>query len=578
MTFLLSLTPFFQLIELKGYDLLHLLKPASGKERIVVVGIDEPSFAEIGKQWPWPRSLHAKLINILKKEGAAVIGLDVIFSEPSGIEEDKALAGAIRKAGNVVLASDAATLTDKKYVQEMSIQPLPLFQKGSKTGLASVALDRDGVVRRFYKPPGDEKFFSQQVADVYTKKLRKIPSNSLISYAGPPGTFDTISYYQALDPAAYLPEDFFRGKIVLVGKTVEANPDPEKPPADYFATPYFFYSRGSLMSGVEIHANMVNDIIRGTFATRAGAFPRSLLFLSAGLIAALLQTNWRPVSGGVIALASFALCLFLSCLCFAKYDLWVPTLGMSFPVFMPYAFSGMTAYVRSEKRRKEIRRIFSHYLSPAVLESVLSHPERLKLGGERVAVTILFSDIAGFTTTSESMRPEEVAAFLNSYLDEMTRIIFERKGTIDKFIGDAIMAFWGAPAPDPDHALNACLAAVAMQERLKSLRKEFREKGMPEISVRIGINRGEVIAGNMGSSELFDYTVLGDPVNLASRLEGVNKEFGTSIIISRSVHEAVRDSVEARALGTIMVKGKTEEVEIYELLGMNANCDERKGK
>lgn len=571
MTYLLSLTPFFQLLELKGYDLLNLLKPAEGSKRIVIVGIDEPSFAEIGAQWPWPRSLHARLINILKKEGASVIGLDIIFSEPSTPGEDRALAKAIRNAGNVVLASDTAIVKEKEFIQKMAVLPLRLFQKDSVTGLATLALDRDDVVRRFSEPQRGQRLFSRQVADLYMKETTGIPPHSLISYAGPPGTFDTISYYQALDPAAYLPENFFRGKVVLVGRTVRANPDPEKTPSDYFATPYLFASGRRLMSGVEIHANMVNDIIGGRFVRRGGALVRLMLFLLIGLVAALLQVKWRPVKGGVISAVFFCLCLFLSYLCFARYCLWMPTLGISFPIFMPYAFSGMAAYTASEKRRKEIRRIFSHYLSPAVLETVLSRPEELRLGGERVKATILFSDIVGFTTLSESMGPEDVAAFLNSYLDEMTKIVFEHKGTVDKFIGDAIMAFWGAPVADPDQALNACRAAVAMQDRLGGLREDFRANGMPPISVRIGINRGEVIAGNMGSSKLFDYTVLGDPVNLASRLEGANREFGTSIIMSRSVYEAVRDWVEVRALGSVKVKGKSEAVEVYELLGIRTN-------
>ena len=214
----------------------------------------------------------------------------------------------------------------------------------------------------------------------------------------------------------------------------------------------------------------------------------------------------------------FSLYLAAAYFAFERLTLWIPTFSVALPVFLPYAIFGIEAYVRSEKKRKEIQKTFSHYLSPSILENVLAHPESLRLGGEKVEATVLFSDIAGFTTIAEGMAPEEVANLLNRYFGEMTKIIFEYKGTVDKFIGDGVMAFWGAPVPDSDHALNACRAAIAMQRRLKSFREELRGLRLPEIFIRISIHTGPVIVGNMGSSELFDYTALGDTVNLASRL------------------------------------------------------------
>jgi adenylate cyclase len=190
------------------------------------------------------------------------------------------------------------------------------------------------------------------------------------------------------------------------------------------------------------------------------------------------------------------------------------------------------------------------------------------LGGVKVEATILFSDIAGFTTISERNTPEVISRLLNKYMTAMTRIITRHNGTVDKFIGDGIMAFWGAPLADPEHALNACRAALAMQERLAPLNRELRELGLPEVSFRVGVNLGEVIVGNMGSEELFDYTVIGDAVNLASRLEGANKQFGSQILISSFLYERVRERVEATLLGMINVKGKTDSVEVYALRGL----------
>lgn len=565
--FLISLLPVIELLELKGYDLLHLLKKTGpSAEDIVIVGIDEPSFAELGKQWPWPRSLHARLVDNLTREGASVIGLDIIFAEPSAPEQDRALSEAINSNGKVVLASDRMTISGKSYTQEMVIEPIQLIRKGASVGLTTIELDRDNVVRGFYPMKQGEKSFSEQIAGAYTGKIHRLPADSLISYSGPPHTFTTISYYQALEPAGYLPKNFFKGKIVLVGKTVIATPEPEKAAADYFATPFFFSRRGGLMSGVEIHANMVRNFLAGDFISRMDQSWAFLFFMLAGVVGSILQLGWRPVLSGFIAVIAFILYLVLAGLSFIKYGLWLPTFAVALPFFMPYAVYGIGSYLRSEKKRKEIKNAFSHYLSPSVLETILADPEKLRLGGDRVEATILFSDIVSFTTISESMRPEEVSDLINKYLNAMTRIITAYNGTIDKFIGDAIMAFWGAPVPDPDHALKACQAAVAMQEKMKLVRAEFAEKGLPEIFIRIGINTGTVIAGNMGSSDLFDYTVLGDAVNLASRLEGANKEFGTSILISRAVYEKTMDKLIARPLGAIKVKGKTKEVEVYELV------------
>lgn len=565
--FLISLLPIVELIELKGYDLLHLFKkPNPSAEEIVIVGIDEPSFAEIGRQWPWPRSLHARLVDNLRKEGAAVIGLDIIFAEPSSPEEDRALSDAIKATGNVVLASDKMTVSGKSYMQEMLIEPIPLIRKSAAVGLTTIELDRDNVVRRFYSRKHGEKSFSEQVAGAHAEKIHREPAGSLIAYSGPPQTFPTISYYQALEPASHLPKNFLKGRIVLVGKTVIATPEPEKASADYFATPFFFSGKGGLMSGVEIHANMVLNFITGSFVSKMGRAGTFLFFMLVGVAGSILQLGWRPVLSGLIAVIAFLLYLALAGLSFLKYNLWLPTFAVALPFFLPYATYGIRSYLYSERKRKEIKNAFSHYLSPSVLETILADPEKLRLGGDRVEATILFSDIVSFTTISEAMRAEEVSDLINKYLNEMTRIITAHNGTIDKFIGDAIMAFWGAPVADPDHALNACRAAVAMQERMKLVRMEFTEKGLPEIFIRIGINTGPVIAGNMGSSDLFDYTVLGDPVNLASRLEGANKEFGTSIMISQAVYEKARGGIVARPLGAIKVKGKTKEVEVYELV------------
>jgi adenylate cyclase len=224
-------------------------------------------------------------------------------------------------------------------------------------------------------------------------------------------------------------------------------------------------------------------------------------------------------------------------------------------------------FMTEEREKRKIKSTMGHYINRQLLEKILADPGLLKLGGERKNLSVLFSDIRGFTTISESMKPEEVVPLLNEYLSRMVEVVFRHDGTLDKFIGDAVMAFWGAPVPDEQHPRKAVLCAIEMIEELKALQEKWRREGRPVIEIGIGINTGEMVVGNMGSNQKMEYTVIGDNVNLGSRLEGLNKEYHTRIIVSQATYEAVQDMVEARHLGSVKVKGKTKEVTIYEILG-----------
>lgn len=568
-TIVFSLLPFGELMELKGYDLFHFFQtPRKPPPDIVIVAIDEPSFAEIGLQWPWPRSLHAELTDILKREGASVIGYDIVFAEYSDSEEDAAFGHSLQRAGNVCLASEIEIIERERYLQRILVEPVPVLKENCFTGIVNVLKDSDTVIRKFYPTEAHEILFAKQIARLHVKKEFDIHGNSYIAYSGPPGSFSTVSYYQALKPSFYLPRDFFRGKIVVVGLQLKTSPEPRTSQADIFNTPFLF-TGNSLMSGVEIQANMVSNFLDGGFITRLHILLSTTLLLLLGLISSIIQTKWRPVRHGLLSILCVLLYLSAAYFLFLHSRIWIPTLLVIVPFSLSYVVHGAFAYLETEKKRRELKKAFSHYLSPSVLESVLSNPHALKLGGEKVEATILFSDIAGFTSLSEKLPPDGVAQCLNRYFDEMTKIVFRYRGTVDKFMGDGLMVFWGAPVMDTEHALNACRAALSMQERMLSLRKEMRQEGMPEISIRIGVHTGTVIAGNMGSSELFSYTVIGDAVNLASRLEAANKDVGTSILISHAVYEKVAASAQVRPLGSIRVKGKSDEIPVYELLDIN---------
>ena len=241
----------------------------------------------------------------------------------------------------------------------------------------------------------------------------------------------------------------------------------------------------------------------------------------------------------------------------------------SLAVVLAYLSTAVYQYLAERQQKALIKNVFSKYISSAVVNELVANPEKAKLGGDRRELTVFFSDIAGFTTISEQFhtKPEGLVELLNEYLDEMTGIVLKHEGTLDKYEGDAIMAFWGAPIAQKDHALRTCLASLEMQKRLAVLRPNWKKQGKPALEVRIGLNTGVMIVGNMGGRDRFDYTVIGDSVNLASRLEGANKQYGSSIMISDFTYQHVKEHVAVRELDLIQVKGKTEPVKVWELLG-----------
>jgi adenylate cyclase len=237
-----------------------------------------------------------------------------------------------------------------------------------------------------------------------------------------------------------------------------------------------------------------------------------------------------------------------------------------FVIVASFIGSYLLRFILEQKGRKFIEGAFGHYVNKDVVDQIIKNPSMLELGGAKKEITIFFSDIEGFTSLSEKLEPSELVAFLNEYLREMTEIILKHEGTLDKYEGDAIMAFWNAPLPTQNHALKACESALDNQKKLAELRNKWRKEGKPDVAIRIGINTGAAVVGNMGSENRFDYTAMGDNVNLASRLEGINKEYRTGIVVSESTYEAVKDHLVCRELDLIRVKGKSVPVRIFELI------------
>ncbi len=318
---------------------------------------------------------------------------------------------------------------------------------------------------------------------------------------------------------------------------------------------------------VGIYHNAINTVLSGRFMRRPGtaATVPFMLAIAVSLGFALKRLDARKsiiaVIVSFVAVNAVVIALFIGA------DLWLEQFALGLSALLPSVAITSMKFIGEESQRRFIKSAFSQYLSPDVIENIIVHPEALRLGGESRTITVFFSDVQGFTSLSERMSPKELVSFLNEYLSAMTDIILSHSGTVDKYIGDAIMAFYGAPHELPDQAVRACMATIEMKRRLRELQDHWRSLGQEAIRMRIGINTGEAVVGNMGSHNRMNYTAMGDTVNLASRLEGANKFYGSSAMISESTYLLSADAVEARDLDVIRVVGKTEPIRIYELLG-----------
>ncbi len=377
----------------------------------------------------------------------------------------------------------------------------------------------------------------------------------LINYLGPPRTFPHYPIADIL--SGKIPAETFRNKIVLVGATAIGI-------YDLRVTPF-----SATYPGVEIHATVIDNILHRNFLSHSSLtrFIDICMIIIFGLIIGLLIPRLRPISGMLWAFLVIAVFLVINYFVFISFNVW---LNLVYPFLtMIVIYLGITIYhyFKEEREKKKIRGAFQYYLTASVINEMLKDPAKLKLGGDKKDLTVLFSDIRGFTTMSEKLTPEELVALLNEYLTAMTNQVFQNDGLLDKYMGDAIMAVFGAPLDQPDHARRACVTALAMMKELHRLQEKWKAEGRPSFNIGIGINSGDMVVGNMGSEMRFDYTVMGDMVNLGSRLEGTNKEYGTNIILSEFTYEKVKDIMCCRELDGVRVKGKVKPVKIYELLG-----------
>lgn len=320
---------------------------------------------------------------------------------------------------------------------------------------------------------------------------------------------------------------------------------------------------------VEIHAHIIDTILQGDFIERPDwtVIFDLLAIILPGIVLFLIIPRIRTLYTGAFTLALVGFYLIVNHYIFVYSGLWLTVVYPIFSTVLVSASVTTVQFITEERRRREIREAFSHYVAPSLVDELVRNPERLTLGGEEKRLTVLFSDIRGFTKIAEGLKPETLGRLMNDYLTPMTEIILQNGGTIDKYMGDAIMAFWGAPVWQEDHAVRACRTALKMLKELDELQTLLNRKGIPRLEIGIGISTGRLTVGNMGSSTRFDYTVIGDMVNLGSRLEDLNKKYGTNIIIPKYTYEDVKEEFILRQLDVVRVKGKEIPIKIYELLG-----------
>ncbi len=568
---------------------------------VVLVEIDQESLDFYSKNfdlpWPWPRSLYAKAIDFLTSAGAKSVGLDMIFSEASPYGgEDEQLAAAMKRAGNVFMPlffSDNGTVSagltrfalpaDPDFtrlpVKKGTISfPVPQLLAALRScGNAFFVQDRDSIFRclqHFIRCQGRVyPSFSLALALFVDPELKigQIPfaddgGVNLKFYSRDSFRRYSISELiqsqvrQEEGQSSAVAAENFKDKIVLIGATAPGLLDNRPSPVN------------AAGSGFELHATALSNFLTGDFIRIIPVWLQWLLVILA--IAALNGLLFRIKSIFLQMLAATAVVLLA-----LAGNLFLFKLGFDldfFPLFLGLVLTTANdvyeRYRRERHKKKFIQNAFKNYLSDSLLAEIMKNPQGLNLGGEKKLVTIFFSDLAGFTSLSEKLPPEEVVSILNTYLERMTTVIMENGGFVNKFEGDAIMAFWGAPLASERQAALAMRAALRCQEELQGLNDAFARDGLPRLGMRIGINSGQVIVGNIGSQKRFEYTVIGDAVNLASRLEGINKQYGTSIICGSLAGQMAVGEMILRRLDRVRVKGKQVPEEIFEIIAAMENA------
>ena len=548
-----------------GLDNLFLLRDVrTPPPEVCVVAIDDDSYGVIERDpaLPWPRAKHAELLRTLKAEGARAVAFDVIFEDPStDPDADEALRSALAETKFGVLGVEVATTEDPQFRQVQIHEPWEPFKQAA-AAIADVNLptDSDGVLRYAWLAREGRPGLALAAYELATgDKSQRTDESRYLDYYGPARTIRTVSIYQALDPAQYLPKGFFKDKIVFVGSSRAAELAASS--KDTFLTPYRG-AQGSMTFGVEIHATLAANLLERRQIRLLDPRAELVLLLVLPLMATLVFMYLRPLAAGLAFLALLFAPWVMGYVAFTRAELWLPVVipaWIQLPI--SYGLSLIWYYLTTVREREKIKRAFGLYLSPEMIRRIAEDPDAVDLGGQEIVGTAMFTDIKGFTPLAEGKTAHETAAMLNAYFSEATTHVFDAGGTLIKYIGDAVFAIWGAPIARDDHATQACIAALALA------RAQGAQGPVAQLVTRIGVHTGPMLVGNLGSAQRFDYTAIGDAVNLASRIEGLNKAFGTLALASGETLRATDGRFVTRPLGRVKVVGRSEPVELHELVG-----------
>ena len=623
-----------QELRARTFDFFQVLRPRPQEIRpVVIVDIDEASLKATG-QWPWPRTTVADLVTQITQLGAVAIGFDIIFPEPDrmspaiaersfrGIDaetrakldslpsNDEALADVI-KHSRVVIGQAGAAAPEVKTTADAALQTgfavrgpdarpylvtfagllrnVPVIEQAAAgRGLFSINPESDGIIRRV---PVIMTAQGSLVPSLSLEVLRVVTGSSAILVRVDEAGVQSVAvpglevptdrngqfwvHFNHHDPERYVsakdvlqgnvPPDRLAGKLVLIGTSAIGLLDLKTTPLD------------AAIPGVEVHAQILESVlsksslVNPNYAIGAELALAVLFGLAITVAAPMLPASIVIVLGGCLIAGLIGLSLYL----FVEHNLLIDFTYPLISSWLIYLVLTFVNYFREQKQRRQIRSAFGYYLSPHMVEQLARSPEKLVLGGEERRMTILFSDVRGFTTISEHYKddPQGLTRLMNRFLTPLTNAIIERKGTIDKYIGDAIMAFWNAPVDDQEQEANACEAALEMLSRAEMLNNELKREAetnggvyMP-LRIGIGLNTGPCVVGNMGSDFRFNYSVLGDTVNLASRLEGRTKDYRIPVVIGSRTAEGARQKFAVMEIDLIMVKGKKQPEAVFTVIG-----------
>ncbi len=598
------------------FKIRNLLSPPSVQTDILIVAIDEKSLSAYGR-WPWSRSLQAELIEKVFEGKPKVVVVDIFYPQSESPESDRALAEVIKehkdrlvialgfevKKGrgfngeieDILYDHAIPRIENLKYLRSVEayrvlLPPEPIAGYAVFGHVYSLH-DMDGKLRweNLYIKYGEEYFpsLALQAARI-AKSLSPdkvsivgsigvklggllIPTDKFgrlhINYIGREGSIIHKSAADVL--SGRIPDDFFRDKVVFIGATATATYDLKN-------TPF-----SANMPGVEKNATVVANILGRDFIKKTPSYLDLLVVLITGILTLFIGLKQRALYLSIVYIFLTIIIAVTNQVLFTYYGI---RLNLLYPLLTAIAggtFIISCGYFVEEKKAAEIRRMFSSYVTEKVVNELIKNPHLAKLGGERREITVLFSDIMGFTKFSEKHSPEEVVAILNEYLGAMTDIIFKWEGTLDKFVGDEIVAFWGAPMEQKDHAGLAVKCALNMVKRLEYLQQKWRSEGKPALDAGIGINTGEVVVGNIGAEgKKMDYTVIGDHVNVGARVEELTRKYNTHILITEFTLNRIRDIVTTsilyrthtsiKGLERVIVKGKEKPINIYEVKSLTS--------